>query len=151
MDFKRYWNEVITSIGVISLILLFIQLSSNRKFTGNFEIVLLRIYIICVMFTFLTYHLFPKIIKNFQQRKKLFYTVVVIEFTVLFTLIDVIFNFITLHEKNLYATLLTIPSLIVILTVTYIIIYFAEKAYYKRMNKKLDEYKQQNDDNDNAG
>ena len=156
MDWKRYWIELISSIGAVSIIFLFMQLImsvlSDIKLFGDFEIVLLRTYIICAVFTFLTYHLFPKIITNFQGRRKLFYTVVVIEFTVLFTAMDIIFTLINMQEKKISNILWTIPSLLVVLTITYIIVYFAQNAYYKRMNKRLTEYKQANDDeNDNTG
>ena len=150
MDWKRYFNELLAGIGSTSLIFLFMQLIMqvflDIKLFGNFEIVLLRIYIICAVFMFLTYHLFPKMIKNFQGRRKLFYTVVVIEFTVLFTVMDIIFTLINMQKKKISNILWTIPSLLVLLTITYIIVYFAQNAHYKRMNKKLNEYKQKNDD-----
>ncbi|MCL1858008.1 MAG: hypothetical protein FWF92_02095 [Oscillospiraceae bacterium] len=150
MDWKRYWNELLNSIGAVSLILLFAQLImpifSDIKLFGNFEIGLLMVYIISAVFIFLTYHLFPKIITNFHGRRKLFYTVVVIELTGLYTLTDIIFNLINLQERKLINIFWTIPFLLAALTITYIIVYFAQNAHYKRMNKKLDEYKQKNDD-----
>ena len=145
MDWKRYWNEMISSIGTISVIYLFIQLSSRRIFE-NFEIGLLRIYIITAFFVFLNYHLFPKIIKNFRERRKLFYIVVIIDATVLFTLTDIIFTIINLQGKKISTIFITLPFLFLAFVITYIIVYYTQNAYYKRVNKKLNEYKQKNDD-----
>ena len=154
MDWKRYWNDLTASIGTVSLILVFGQLImpilSDIKLFGNFEMGLLRVYIICAVFTFLNYHLLPMIISNFKNRRKLFYTAAVIELTVLFTLMDIIFNILNLEERKLIYILWTMPFFFFILAGVYTIVYFAENAYYKRMNKKLNEYKQKPDD-DNAG
>ena len=147
MDWKRYFNEVIANVGTVSIIFLLIQLI--WRLFGDFEITLLGTYIVLAVFTFLTYHLFPKLIKNFRGRRKLFYTVVVIEITVLYTLNDIIFSLINLQEKRVLRILITIPVLFAALSVVYVIVYFVQSVHYKRINKKLDEYKRQNDD-DNA-
>ena len=145
MDWKRYWNELINSIGAASFVLLFIQLGSG--FTLNFEIVLLKAYIVMALFVFLNYHLFPKIIKNFRERRKLFYAAVVIDATILWTLTEIIFSLINMQETKINNILfITLPILFVFFTTAYLIVYFAENARIKRMNKKLDEYKQKNDD-----
>ena len=143
MDWKRYWNEFITSVGVISLIYVFLKF--NTQFIENLELALLQVYIICAVFTFLTYHLFPKLINNFQARKKLFYTVVAAEFVILFTVTNVLLTLANLQEKSISRTLYTIPSLIILLGLLYTIIYFVQGAYTKRMNKKLQEYKERDD------
>jgi len=143
-DWKRYYNEVISSIGVISIIFLFIKLIVN---TFNLEIELLKIYIFDALFIFLNYHLFPKIIKNFRDRRKLFYAVVVVDSTVLFTLINTIFTILNFQETKLRVIFgYMLPLVFTAFVIAYIVVYFTQTAYYKRVNQKLNEYKQKNDD-----
>jgi len=149
---KKYVNETLTSIGVASILLIFTQM--KWKILGfkcehcgeyvGFEISLLKIYIFTAVSLGLYYYLYPKLIKNFFNRKKLWYVILAIETPFIYVLIDAIFNFI--HLQKITINFLVIPLGLVFGGITITIVYFAESAYYKRVNKKLNEYKQKNDD-----
>jgi len=159
-NFNRFYNTTINSIGVVSIILLFVQLNwgiIGQKCDAcgthtNFEITLLQVYMFTTTSQGLYWLIYPLFIKNFLGRRKLSYTIMAVQVPVLWTLINMAFNYMHLQKINL--RFFPIALIFAVASAAYIIAYFAENAHTKRMNRKLEEYKQKNDDennDDNAG
>ena len=156
-NLRNFYNATIISIGFCSIIMLFIQLNFRLfdvccdecgSYT-TFEITLLQLYVFSTVSLGLYYLIYPLFIKNFFGKKKLSYAIMAIQTPVLWTLINTAFNYMHLQKINI--RFFPIALIFAVASAAYIIIYFAENTHTKRMNKKLDEYKQQNDDDNNVG
>jgi len=150
---KKIWKEFETKLcpmygiaGVLVLVWKLCGWNSVFDFVGGFDKSLLLSYIYLTIWYYLSYRILPKYIKNMLDNNKNFGIVQVILTPVLFTLIKIIWNFITNGNINLLALSIFFISTFIFLVITYTIIYLSQKAYYRHVNNKLNEYKQQNDD-----
>jgi len=155
--FKKYYNETFSAIGIASFSLLILQMIGKGYFDivcsdcgetlMTFEIAMLQVYIFIIITLTLYYYLYPLFIKNFLNRKKIAYTTMVIQIPIIFLLQNIIFNSFGVQKINTkYLLLIVTPVLFVSSAAMMIIVYFAEKTYYKRVNKKLNEFKQKEDE-----
>ena len=152
--FKKIWSEFETKLcplyGTTSIVLLAMQFFGLdiADSMGGYEKTLLRSYIFLTIWYYTSYRILPKYIKNMRKNNKNFFTVQVIQIPVLWTLIDIVWRFVTNRNINFSTLARSYIFMVIMLVIIYTIWLLAEKAYYKRINKKLQEYKQQQCDDD---
>ena len=139
---KMYFISLSAGIAVMSvvsvLVQLFWQIFDNY---GGLAIVLLRMYIILTGVNFLEIYIRPRIVKRHKFNNVIINSIVLSTVLILISVEQPVGLWI---QMVLDIVSMIISILIVILF--YVVKYFVQKAYTKRMNKKLDEYKQKNDD-----
>lgn len=146
--YKTFFNNLAVSIALVSVLLVAIQLIWRvYDNSGGLAVDLLRIYLYFLISQFLNYEILPKFI-NIRKTALRFYVTQVIEFSVIFTLIYVISEYIRGREMNIIIAIIFTGSLFISISIVYTIVYFLEKAHYKRVNQKLDEYKQREEEYD---
>ena len=128
---KLFFIVLLSCISFVSIICVFVQLIWHTFDNGDgLAVVLLKLYIFMIILTFLNTYMLPKFAKN----NTLYFIVNAIQAGILSLIIS---------QKNLF---ISIPVSCILLVLVYIIVYFIQKAYTKRVNQKLNEYKQKNDD-----
>ena len=150
---KKYLHGVFLAISIVGILCLIIQLGGNNYFDfkcdecgeyWSFESTLLQLYIFVITSLSLIYYLYPVFIKNFLNRKKILYTIMVLQTPVISILLDIIFNALKIHNRSI--KFYKIPIMLAAGAAIIIVAYFIEREYYKHINKKLSEYKQKSDD-----
>jgi uncharacterized membrane protein len=132
---KIYLISLSAGIAVMSvvsvLMQLFWQVFDNY---GGLAIVLLRIYIFLAGINLIEVYVEPILPKKRKTNN------VILNSIVISTL------YMLTHMGGLWIHVLLDILIIIIAILFYVVQYYIRKAYTKRMNKKLNEYKQKNDD-----
>jgi hypothetical protein len=140
--FKLFIKNAGLGISLISILLVLAELIWGG-FGDKLPLTLLQIYISSTITIYFLIYIDPIFIKKLNSVAA--YIIYAVQLSVIYILVDMIFRTVSNNFK-ITSIFKLFGILLIVSTITYIAIYFAQKAYYKRINKKLNEYKQNNDD-----
>jgi len=146
MKLKNIWNEFYIKIfPVYGLISTFMLITNFIVKNFNLSDALLAGWLFTVISHFLNY----KILAKYMSMKGdtiIFYVVYIIESAVMVSIIKIVRDLMDHGQICFYCLFRSIGIVVVFMAAFSAIVFFLQREYTKRMNQKLNEYKQQNDD-----
>ena len=149
----KLWNELhskyLPVYGLASVILVILELITGT-FGENFARSLLDSFIFVTAFIFLNTKIMPRYI-SMNHERIIPYIVYLVETIIFVSARNIIHGLIRHGSINFVSLFKSLVFIIIYMFIFCSIVYFLTKAYTKRMNKKLQEYKEQDKpDGDNS-
>ena len=139
----EFCKQVLPMFGFISLFIVIVRLGWGH-FDNDWELVLLRAYISLTLWYYILYKPLLKFLKSTNNQKKFLIGMVILT-PALYFLIDMVWSLIVNGKFRFLHALGVFVAMVIFLAIYCTATYFLQKVYYKRMNKKLQEYKNQDE------
>ena len=146
MKLKNIWlefsNKVLPLYGMISVLLVISSLIIE-----NFDLTTALVggYIYVTITYYLNFKILVRYI-NMKGDKIIFYIVYIVETVIYVIILKLRIDLINLEQICFYCLFRAVGIVVVGMSVFSAIVFFLQKAYTKRTNQKLNEYKQKPDD-----
>jgi cation transport ATPase len=140
MNFRNIWNEfyskVLPTFGLIAIFSIFSNLDGQIN-----SVSLLRIYIFITVIYYLNWKILANYI-NMSEQKITMYVVYTIEFTIFVSVTNIWYGLQKHGSVDFWGLLRSFMLIVIFMTIGFLL----QKIQTKRINKKLQEYKNQDDD-----